>query len=260
MRWTVFVIWAVAAPTLGAPSTTADCFDGILPAPTGQAAVQSEIGQVGWTLPCGDAGCFDCCDSACCSDGCGDACGLGCGGVCGSCRPPCCENCGLLGLGYLTYDPCGEACVLPELLLGTCFCKSEGGFDDFISPISNPIFFEDPRNVTEFRSFFWNHNIPAAAGGEHVNLYAVQIRARLTDRLSLVAAKDGYVVSDNPLVDDGWADVSLGLKYGLYRNAREQRLLSARFRVRAAGWLDTHPASQRRRQLPPLHHGRRQAV
>ncbi len=128
--------------------------------------------------------------------------------------------------GCYPNNNCG--CELPELLLG-CFCPTSCCFDDWISPMTNPVFFEDPRTVTELRGIFIQHKVPQAAGGGNIQLYAVQLRAALSDRLSIVAAKDGYIVSDNPLVGDGWADVSLGLKYNLIRDCSTETLLSAGF-------------------------------
>jgi hypothetical protein len=117
---------------------------------------------------------------------------------------------------------------------------SDHCFDDFISPMSNPVYFEDPRTLTEARFIFLNHKVPNAAGGGDVQLYALQIRAALTDRLSLIATKDGYVVSSNPLIDDGWADVAAGLKYNLYSDPCTQQLLSAGLVYEApAGTHDT---------------------
>ncbi|MEQ8847743.1 hypothetical protein [Botrimarina sp.] len=189
----------------------------------------TQIGRASWSTVCGDGcslGCSDACrGDVCCGDGCNAHCGAD---VCGG-GAPCCNNCGLFGHGVLTYDSCSDGCPLPELLLGCISCPTEPCFDDFISPMTNPLFFEDPRITTELRGIFWQHKVPATAGGGDVNLYAVQIRARLTERLGLIAAKDGYVVSTNPLIDDGWADVSLGLKYALLRDARNQRLASAGF-------------------------------
>ena len=121
-----------------------------------------------------------------------------------------------------------EGCALPELLLG-CFCPTPCGFDDWISPMTNPVFFEDPRTLTELRGIFLQHKVPQAAGGGDIQLYAMQIRAALSDRLSIVAAKDGYAVSSNPLIRDGWADVSLGLKYNLIRDYATETLLSTGF-------------------------------
>ncbi|MEM8864749.1 MAG: hypothetical protein AAGF31_04305 [Planctomycetota bacterium] len=166
---------------------------------------------------CGD----DCCGNGCCSEVC-------CGGCCSACSTGCrcCDkNCGLFGRGILTYDPCSKGCKLPSLLLG-CFRDTEACFDDFISPMTNPTLFEDPRNVTELRTIFLTHHVPSGLGGGDIQLYALQIRARLTDRLSFIAARDGYIVSRNPLVGDGWADIDLGFKYALYRDAKNQRLLS----------------------------------
>ncbi len=221
---------ALAAATVAAQAadsrTIAECFDGVLPEAT-RSITDTEIGRASWSTVCSDDCGLGCCDEAgsCCGDDCCDS--VGC---CGStCSTGCCclENCGLLGQGILTYDACSDGCPLPGLLLGKFFCKSERGFDNFVSPMTNPIFFEDPRHVTELRTIFWQHNVPEAAGGGDVNLYALQVRARLSENVSLIAAKDGYIVSTNPLIDDGWADVDVGLKFSLLRDVANQRLVSA---------------------------------
>ena len=95
--------------------------------------------------------------------------------------------------------------------------------------MTNPVFFEDPRNVTEARFIHFHHKVPLAAGGGDVDLTAVQLRFRLSENVSLIATKDGYVSSSNPLVGDGWADLAAGLKFNLIRDARNQRLLSGGF-------------------------------
>ncbi|MBL9163632.1 MAG: hypothetical protein JNL18_12940 [Planctomycetaceae bacterium] len=119
---------------------------------------------------------------------------------------------------------CKNAC-LPNILCGLVM-PSDHCFDSFISPMTNPVFFEDPRQLTEVRGIFLQHKVPLAAGGGDVQLYAAQARARITERLSIIATKDGYIVSQNPLIADGWADVAAGLKYTLYSDAATQRLLS----------------------------------
>jgi len=123
---------------------------------------------------------------------------------------------------------CGSACDGDSKLLGL-FVKSDPCYDSFISPMTNPVFFEDPRTLTEARVIFLRNKVPGAAGGGAVQLFAMQFRAALTDRLSIVAAKDGFIMSDNALINDGWADVSAGLKYNLYADPRAQRLLSTGF-------------------------------
>lgn len=122
---------------------------------------------------------------------------------------------------------CGETGLLAGLLDNQGLIqKSDHCFDDFISPMTNPVFFEDPRTLTEARFIFINHSVPKDLFGGDVQLYALQIRAALTENLSLIATKDGFIVSDNALIDDGWADVSAGLKYNLFKDACSQSILS----------------------------------
>ena len=90
-------------------------------------------------------------------------------------------------------------------------------------------FFEDPRNVTEIRPIFMNHKVPLAAGGGDIQLYAVQLRARISENVSFIATKDGYVESTNTLVSDGWVDLAAGFKFSLLRDHCRGRLWSAGF-------------------------------
>ena len=161
--------------------------------------------DVGSDCGCGEGGLVSghCgCDAGACGDGSCDAgfgCDSGCDGLggCGS---------GLLGYGIIKPSD-------------TCF-------NDFISPMTNPVFFEDPRSLTEIRFIFLHHNLPAALGGNSVQVYAAQIRARLTERLSLIATKDGLVYSQSPLIEPGFADLAAGLKYNIYRDAQAGQLIS----------------------------------
>ena len=94
--------------------------------------------------------------------------------------------------------------------------------DQMISPVSHPVTFEDPRHSTELRPIFAYHEIDEdfVTGGGHAEVYALQARLKLTDDLSLIATKDGYVVLDPKAVvprDSGFADVAVGAKYSVYR-------------------------------------------
>lgn len=104
--------------------------------------------------------------------------------------------------------------------------QSDHAFDDFISPMSNPVFFEDPRTLTEVRFIFLHHNLPRSLGGNSIQVYAAQFRVALTERLSLIATKDGLIYTQSPLLDSGFADVAAGLKYNFYRDPEAGRLLS----------------------------------
>jgi len=159
---------------------------------------------------CGDdPSCFapnncvgDKCGDLSCGDGCGESCGEGCeslfGNSCGSC---------LAGLTSLLH-------------------KSDHCFDDFISPMTNPVNFEDPRTLTEARLIFVNHRVPAAVGGGTVQLYAMQLRAALNEDVSIIATKDGFFVSDNPIVSDGWANLAAGLKVNVFKDVAAQQIAS----------------------------------
>jgi len=145
--------------------------------------------------------------------------GSSCDGI-GSCDSN--SQSGLIGLGLM---PSLSGLIKP----------SERCYDDFISPMTNPTYFEDPRQLSEVRMIFIHHQLPVILGnsGGQIQLYAAQIRVRLTENLSLIAVKDGYIVSQSPLLDDGWADLSAGLKYSLYRDAQAGRMLSVGARFEA---------------------------
>lgn len=153
---------------------------------------------------------------------CGDPCDAGCA-TCVCCRE------GLLARFVGLFDgdePCNHCS--DGFLLGL-FAPTDSCYNDFISPMTNPVFFEDPRTLSEVRLIFLNQKVPLAVGGGDLQLYALQVRAALNDRVSIIANKTGYITSTNPLIDDGWADIAAGLKVNLLKNPETQRLLSAGF-------------------------------
>ncbi len=155
-----------------------------------------------------------CCDSAICCD---SVCDTGCDSGCDSLS--CGSGCGL-GL-------CGGK------LFGGLIKRSDKCFDDFISPMTNPVFFEDPRTLTEARAIFINHILPDSLGGNSVQVYALQARLALSKRLSLIAVKDGLINTASPVLDSGYADISAGLKYNLIRDVCNGRIVSTGFTYEA---------------------------
>ncbi len=109
----------------------------------------------------------------------------------------------------------GARCLRDGLL--STSDTSDHCFDQFISPISNPLFFEDPRTLTESRFIFADHNIPGSTLGGNAQYYALQVRLALNDRLSIIATKDGYVRLNTDALpnDEGWANIAAGLKYNV---------------------------------------------
>lgn len=110
--------------------------------------------------------------------------------------------------------------------------ESDHAFDGFIGPISNPILAKDPRSLTEARMLFIQDHIDQGNSvGGNFQVYAMQVRVALTDRLTFIADKDGYVVL-HPKAGgnlDGWLNLNAGLKYVLIRDVENQFLLSSGF-------------------------------
>jgi hypothetical protein len=124
---------------------------------------------------------------------------------------------------------------------------STSWLNDTISPVTNPIFFEDPRITSELRPIYMYHYLPgniaynggtAPLGGD-VEVFALQIRYALTDRLALIATKDGYI-EFQPKHNDtlepldhhyGFADIAAGLKYALVDDAENQFILTPGFTI-----------------------------
>ena len=139
---------------------------------------------------------------------------------------------------YSTVCPCESNCSAkgPFGRLLSRIQPSDRCFDDFISPMINFVFFEDPRNLTELRPIYVAHYVPPTVGNGitadgNVQLYAAQFRLALTDRLSLIAVKDGFIVDETRgafggLLSDGFADISAGLKYNVIRDPENGRLFS----------------------------------
>lgn len=102
-----------------------------------------------------------------------------------------------------------------------------------ISPVANPIFFEDPVIRTEIRPIFVYHRIDPgfATGDGDAQLYALQLRYAINDRLAFIATQDGYfdIHTDNLGDLSGWMDVAAGFKYALIDDAAHQFILTPGF-------------------------------
>ncbi len=111
--------------------------------------------------------------------------------------------------------------------------ESDRAFSGFIGPISNPVLAKDPRALTEARALFVDDFIP----GEHpfnggdFQVYGLQLRLAVTDRLSIIADKDG-LASIHPGTggsQTGWLNMAFGLKYAFVRDEEKQLLVVGGF-------------------------------
>lgn len=133
--------------------------------------------------------------------------------------------------------------ITTAILTALATTALHGQSDDWkaraVSPVTNPLFFEDPMIRTEIRPIFAYHHIGSdlldslglkGLGGGDVRVYAVQARYAVTDRLAIIATKDGYtdVDFDNlpGISKSGWNDLAAGLKYALIQNPEKDEIVT----------------------------------
>jgi hypothetical protein len=110
---------------------------------------------------------------------------------------------------------------------------SDRAFPNFIGPITNPILSKDPRSLTEARFLFINNIIPPTSpleGGE-IQVYALELRVALSDRLQFVADKDGIATihAHGSPQETGLLNMNFGLKYAVVRDVEGQFIWDAGF-------------------------------
>ncbi|SKA77948.1 hypothetical protein SAMN02745166_00446 [Prosthecobacter debontii] len=101
-----------------------------------------------------------------------------------------------------------------------------------IAPVANPFFHEDAVIRSEIRPVFVYHNIDDEfLGGGNAQLYAMQIRYAITDRLAFIATQDGYFDIQNDAIanPEGWMDLALGFKYAVIDDEASQFILTPGF-------------------------------
>ena len=112
---------------------------------------------------------------------------------------------------------------------------SEMSLNEIAAPVTHPTSFEDPRPYTEIRPIYIYHKIDEnfVTGGGAANVYALQLRYAVNDRLAIIATKDGYVdLNTESVLDDeeGFADISAGFKYAFYRDDAARKIITAGLR------------------------------
>lgn len=117
--------------------------------------------------------------------------------------------------------------------------NADSQLDSMISPVTNPINFEDPRIQTEIRPIYAYHklNEDFITGGGDVRVIAAQARLALTDDLAFIATKDGYfdINSDQVLDDsDGAANLEAGFKYALLQDHDKGQVVTTGLRYQWA--------------------------
>jgi hypothetical protein len=124
------------------------------------------------------------------------------------------------------------AALAVSLMPAVAFCDR---LDEMVSPAIHVVNFEDPRNISEARFLYVNHQLDnefVTTGGD-VQVFALQLRAALTERLSLIATKDGFI-DFNPSAGlpkkTGLADIEAGFKYVVHQDGDKGEVVSAQLR------------------------------
>ncbi len=112
--------------------------------------------------------------------------------------------------------------------------RSDHAFDGFISPVTNPFLFEDPRSLTEVRPIYLYQRIPgrqADTNGGNIQYFGVQGRVAITNRLSFTINKLGGTwfnpQSGSALPgSSGFSEIWLGPKFTFIRGEESGTLLA----------------------------------
>lgn len=136
-----------------------------------------------------------------------------------------CDSCGPCDCLADDCECCDDWCNCQRIL---GLLPSDHCFDRFISPLSNPFFFEDPRSLTEVRGIFIDNSLPSDLAGGDAQVWAGQVRGRVSDRLSIIAPRLSYLQvnqAGNPT--HGFLSAPVGFKYNFIRDVERQLLISA---------------------------------
>ncbi|NOT01864.1 MAG: hypothetical protein HOP29_14715 [Phycisphaerales bacterium] len=104
----------------------------------------------------------------------------------------------------------------------------------FADPVGHPYFFESPFIETSLRPIYLWHDFPTSSqiSGGQANVWATQVRIALTDRLALIATKDGWTELNAGILErsSGWNDFTVGAKYAFIVDEAEEFVLTGGMR------------------------------
>jgi hypothetical protein len=119
---------------------------------------------------------------------------------------------------------------------GRCLFQSDHCFDTFISPVTHPAYFLDPRCLTEVRPVFIYQRIPGSTpdfNGGNIEFFGVYASLAVTQRLSFIVSELGGIwinpssTAAGVQRTNGFSEVHLGPQYTFIRNEQTGTLLAA---------------------------------
>ena len=157
------------------------------------------------------------------------------------------------------------ACLLALVVVSSSWAAEKGPFDQYIRPLSNPVYNIDPRNETTVRVVQLRQSLPSHINtsigrvklGGDMNVTALQLTYAFNERFSLVAEKTGYIDfnPNNTLKDQtGWADYGAGVKYAFIYDEENKFILSSRVLIELTqGSKDVYQGNGEGNVTPSLH-------
>lgn len=124
--------------------------------------------------------------------------------------------------------------VEPEPILWKGFLYGDQHFRDKPRPVGSPLYFEDPFINSDLRFIYLWHEIAEQSqlrGGD-LNVWALQARIAITDRLQFIATGNNVSHLTGPIINDdtGYNDMALGLKYAVLVDHDNDFILSTGLR------------------------------
>ncbi len=139
-------------------------------------------------------------------------------------------------LAALTFQAASaEECK--ELLPDFKCQDRESRYEGFIPIQTMPYLNEDPFITTgaTFRYVHQEYPDDSVFEGGNIEVFALQLRLAITDKLAFIATKDGYAINDPDLAiveeDKGFFDIAAGFKYQLIDDPENQFALAPALRV-----------------------------
>jgi hypothetical protein len=124
----------------------------------------------------------------------------------------------------------GLACLAPARQIGLSSFTDGPWVGRLAEPVTMPYWFESPTIHTSLRPVYVHHRFPGDSilGKGSLDVYALQARIAINERLAIIATKDGYMDLDldSGVQETGWADIAGGFKYALLDDSDTGRLVS----------------------------------
>jgi len=144
------------------------------------------------------------------------------------------------------FNQAGEYLGITGGTPGRRWFQSDHAFDQMISPVTNPFFFEDPRALTEVRPIFVYQAIPGSSPVASGSLfwYGTQLRAALTEKLSLTINKLGgigvtgsssFPLDQSRFDSNAFSEFWLTPKWTFFRDERSGTVAAAGVQIQIPG-------------------------